>query len=392
MERLVLQRVSVDAGWQSATEDPVSMRIIPFKKADLAETRLVDGGRWLLASAFGTVMVYDLDDPRDEGKILIPRYADAHENLRTTALNVDILKSASTLTFNLAISQDLPGYDYIPEDPPLWTHIWRVTLNGHGTGAQLQAMHLMSFTPPGDLSAFRSASLYGDRYTRGLIYPGVGPCVEIYDWTASSSKEHRKTVISERCDRLQLLSHDQILIFEGNDILLCDIPALETCLPSSRHPGSIIIPCRSISLPGTKFLRGGPSQLRSSSSMCYEFVSATDAGIFAVKLSATASSAHILHAIGDEERVIDVLVGARRVYIRFCQFAEAFSYRTEQIGGSGVEYRTTPPRERFIPQEYIAWFEPQMDEASGRIAMAASSYAIGVFYYSQFDKYKLFIS
>ena len=109
LETMVLRCGSVDAGWHSATEDPVSMRIIPFKNADLAETHLVDGGRWLLASGFGIVMVYDLDDPRDEGKILIPRYADAHENLRTTALNVDILTTAPTLTFNLAISQDLPG-------------------------------------------------------------------------------------------------------------------------------------------------------------------------------------------------------------------------------------------------------------------------------------------
>ncbi|KAF7984644.1 hypothetical protein HWV62_12883 [Athelia sp. TMB] len=377
---------------QSATEDPVSMRIIPFKKANLAESHLVEGGRWLLASAFGDVMVYDLDDPRDQGKILIPRYADAHENLRTTALNVNILTTAPTLTFNLAISQDLLGYGYFPEDPSLWAHVWRVTLNGHGVDAQLQAVHLTSFKPPGTVSSFRSASLYGDRYARGVIYVGVGACVEIYDWTASNLQEHRKTVIRERCDRLQLLSHDRALILEGNDIFLCDIPALETCLPSSRHSGSMIIPYSSISLPGTKFIRGGPSQLRSSSSVCYEFVSATDAGVFAVKLSGTASSARVLHAIGDEEDVTNVLVGARRVYIRSHQFAEAFSYRTEQMGESGIEYRTTPIRERFITKECIPYFEPQMDEVSGRIVMAASSYAIGVFYYSQFDKYKLLLS
>ncbi|KAF7983435.1 hypothetical protein HWV62_21691 [Athelia sp. TMB] len=378
---------------QSATEDPVSMRIIPFKKADLAKTRLVDGGRWLLASAFGTVMVYDLDDLRDEGKILIPRYADAHENLRTTALNVDILTSASTLTFNLAITQDLPGYGYIPDDTPLWTHIWRVALNGHGTDAQLQAVHLKTFMLPGSVStsSHRSASLYSNRYARAFI-SDFGRCVEVYDWTASNLQQHHKITINESCDRLQLLSHDRVLIFEGNEILLCNIPALETCLPSSLHPGSIIIPCSSISLPGTKFTRGGPSQLRSSSSMCYEFVSATDAGIFAVKLSATASSAHMLHAIGDEARVIDVLVGARRVYVRSRQFAEAFSYRAEQIGESGIEYRTTPIRERFVTKECIPYCEPQMDDVSGRVVMAASSYAIGVFYYSQSDKYKLFNS
>lgn len=126
--------------------------------------------------------------------------------------------------------------------------------------------------------------------------------------------------------------------------------------------------------------------------MCYEFVSATDAGIFAVKLSGTASSAHILHAIGDEERVTDVLVGARRVYARFRRFAEVFSYRTEQICETGIEYRTTSIRRRFITKECIPYLEPQMDEASGRVVMAASSYAIGVFYYSQFDKYKLLLS
>ncbi|KAF7984646.1 hypothetical protein HWV62_12887 [Athelia sp. TMB] len=368
------------------------MRIIPFKKADLARTHLVDGGRWLLASAFGIVMVYDLDDPRDEGKVLIPRYADAHENLRTTALIVDILTTAPTLTFNLAISQDLLGYGYFPEEPPLWTHIWRVTLNGHGADAHLQPVHLTSFTPPGILTSYSSASLCGGRYARGLIYAEVGTCVEIYDWTASNLQEHRKAVINERCNRLQLLSHDRILLLDENDILLYDIPALETCLPSSRHPGSIIIPCRLISLPGTKFIRGGPFQLRSIPPMCYEFVSCTDAGIFAVKLSGPASSAHMLHAIGDKERVTDVLVGARRVYIRSHRFAEAFSYRTERIGGSDLEYRTTRPQARFITKECISRVEPQMDEASGRIVMAASSNAIGVFYYSQFDKCRLFMS
>ena len=120
-------------------------------------------------------------------------------------------------------------------------------------------------------------------------------------------------------------------------------------------------------------------------------MSCTDAGIFAVELSGTTSYARILHAIEGEDRVTDVLVGARRVYIRRYQVAQAFSYDTEQIGVSDIGYHPTPPQERFITKECVPHLQPHMDETSGRIAMAVSSYAIGVFYYSQFDKHKLFM-
>ncbi|KAF7983424.1 hypothetical protein HWV62_21669 [Athelia sp. TMB] len=224
LETVVLQRGSVDAGWHSPREDPVSMRVIPFKNADQVKTCLVDGGRWLLASNFGAVMVYDLDNPKDCGTLLIPRYALAHDNQPTTDLNVNILINTSTLAFNLSISQDR-----------------------------------------------------------------------------------------------------------------------------------------------------------------------RDAGIFAVKLSATTSYARMVHTIEDEEDITDVLVGARRVYIRSYEFAETFSYHVEQDAGSDNGYCTTPLQERFITKECISHLGPQMDDVSGRIAMAVSSYAIGVFYYSQFDKHKLFM-
>ena len=163
-------------------------------------------------------------------------------------------------------------------------------------------------------------------------------------------------------------------------------------MPSSRPLGSKIITYNSISLPGTRFVRGGPSQLCSNSSTGCTFISSTDAGIFAVELSGTTSYAHLFHAIEKAEDVTDVLLGARRVYIRSYRFAEAFSYNTEhtQVGASNIGYHTTPLQKRFIPKERIAWLDPKMDETSGRIVMAASSSSLVVFYYSQYDKHKLF--
>lgn len=95
----------------------------------------------------------------------------------------------------------LSGYGYIPDDTRLWTHIWRIALNGHGPDAQLQAVHLTSFMLPGSVSttSYRSASLYSDRYARAFIQAGLGACVEIYDWTASNLQEHNKITINERC-------------------------------------------------------------------------------------------------------------------------------------------------------------------------------------------------
>ncbi|KZP09878.1 hypothetical protein FIBSPDRAFT_900123 [Athelia psychrophila] len=359
LEKVVLQRGSVDAGWHSAMEYPISMRNIPFEKATYVETYLVDGGRWLLASAFGAVMVYDLDDPKDRGNLLIPRHADAHESLRTTYLMVDILADATPLVFNLAIGQDQREYP-APENTPFWTHIWRVALNGHGADAELRAVHLTSFTTPGDIYCM-DASLHGHLYAKAFTCTSLGSCVEVYDWSTSSLREHRKAVMhnNDRC----------------------------TCLPSSRHRGSKMIPCNSISLPGTKFVRG-PSQLRYGLSAGCSFISCTNAGIFVVKLSGNVSSAHILHPIADARDVTDVLVGARRVYIRYYDFAEAFSYDTKQNGASDVVYCTTPPQKRFITKECIPYLDPKMDDVSGRVAMAASKSALVVFYYSQYNKYK----
>ena len=109
LENIVLQRGSVDIGWHSAMEHPASMRNIPFEDPDSVELHLVEGGRWLLASDMGAVMVYDLEDPKDLGRLLIPRHADVHRNQPTTDLKVDVLADASMLTFHLAIGQYRPG-------------------------------------------------------------------------------------------------------------------------------------------------------------------------------------------------------------------------------------------------------------------------------------------
>ncbi|KAF7984634.1 hypothetical protein HWV62_12863 [Athelia sp. TMB] len=111
-------------------------------------------------------------------------------------------------------------------------------------------------------------------------------------------------------------------------------------------------------------------------------------GIFAVRLSDDASYAYMLHAIEDVQGITDVLVGARRVYIRSFDFAETFSYDPRRISASDFGNCTTPPQKRFVAKCCIPSLEPKMDDTSGRIAMAASPSTFAVFYYSQYDKDK----
>lgn len=109
LEKIVLQRGSVDAGWHSVMEHPVSMRIIPFENVKPVALHLVKGGRWLLASNIGAVVVCDLENSKDPGRLLVPRHPDAHPRQPITDLKVDVLANASTLTFHLAIGQYHPG-------------------------------------------------------------------------------------------------------------------------------------------------------------------------------------------------------------------------------------------------------------------------------------------
>ncbi|KAF7984636.1 hypothetical protein HWV62_12867 [Athelia sp. TMB] len=382
LESIALQRGSVDAGWRSTTEQSAPMRNIPFKKADSVQTCLIDGGRWLLASALCDVMVYDLDDPKDCGKVLIPRHADAPEKQQTADLQVDVLVDAPTLAFNVAISERRWPDAFVQferlfenENTPLRVHIWRVALEGHCANAQLQAVHLTSFTT-----------------ARAVVYK-IHDCVEVYDWSASSIQEHRKAVLYAWCVHVHLLSHDRLLLFRNNRILLCGIPALEACcLPSSRPLGSNMTPYNSISLPGTRFVRGGPSQLRFNLSTGCTFMSVTDAGIFVVGLSETTSYAHLFHAIENPKNVTDVVLGARKVYIRSYRFATAFSYEAEHtlVGASTMGYHTTPLQKRSVPEKHFAYLGPKMDEISGRIVMAAYPSSLVVCYYSQYDEHRLF--
>lgn len=87
----------------------MSLREIDRDNADRNALHLVEGGRWLLASYYGSVTVYDLDDPHDKGKAIIQRHDEVLDNQKTTSLDVDMLAQTSTLSFNLAIVQDLRG-------------------------------------------------------------------------------------------------------------------------------------------------------------------------------------------------------------------------------------------------------------------------------------------
>ncbi|KZP29846.1 DNA/RNA non-specific endonuclease, partial [Athelia psychrophila] len=97
-------RSAVEQG--SLVEHPASMTTIPHVETSPAILHLVEGGRWLLSSADGTVTAYDLDNPNTTGKLIIPKYAGTPIlGQLTTNLSVDVLADTSTLTFNMAIME-----------------------------------------------------------------------------------------------------------------------------------------------------------------------------------------------------------------------------------------------------------------------------------------------
>ncbi|KZP15273.1 hypothetical protein FIBSPDRAFT_1048210 [Athelia psychrophila] len=140
LEEVVLQRSAVEPGWL-APNSPASMATIPYAGRFL---HLVEGGRWLLSSEDGSVIVYDLDNIKTPGQPIIPEYAGMPVRQRTLELSVDVLRDTSTFTFNIAIEQCSDQ-----DDIPSWTHLWQVTMHGCGINAELRAIHLKSFTTPG---------------------------------------------------------------------------------------------------------------------------------------------------------------------------------------------------------------------------------------------------
>lgn len=120
-------------------------------------------------------------------------------------------------------------------------------------------------------------------------------------------------------------------------------------------------------------------------------------GIFAVSISPNFSSAHMVPAVTvtvneyDDTGVTDVLLGARRIYIRHYEHAELWEYDTDQAVVHTDGSQQQPISQRAVPKDFAANLRPVMDETSGRVAMAASSSSLSIFYYSLYDRTKYIV-
>ncbi|KZP05763.1 hypothetical protein FIBSPDRAFT_1053923 [Athelia psychrophila] len=285
LEEVVLQRSAVEQGW--LVEHPVSMITIPHVETSPAILHLVEGGRWLLSSADGTVTAYDLDNPNTTGKLIIPKYAGTPIlGQLTTNLSVDVLADTSTLTFNMAISiEQADG-----EHPPWCTYFWQVTMHGRGTGAELRAIHLTSFTTPTPFWC-QAACLKGQHYARSIDSMHSGSFHEIYTWGETNPLEHRKAVMRSKDPLavIQILPNGRFLGFYRTEIQIYDIPPFKTAPVSDQYHGPVSTPIYSVLLPGNRLAGNNVSSIVAQPLDTYSLIACTNVGILAVTLSLTTS-------------------------------------------------------------------------------------------------------
>lgn len=113
LEEAVMRRLTAEDGWTSTQEKPTFMFTTECRAMQRTKLHIVEGGRWLLASTEGAMIVYDLDNPQEKGRLLIPRPPGLTGGRATTNLSVDILRDAPVLTFNVAIAQYELGMDWL---------------------------------------------------------------------------------------------------------------------------------------------------------------------------------------------------------------------------------------------------------------------------------------
>ncbi|KZP12287.1 hypothetical protein FIBSPDRAFT_936971 [Athelia psychrophila] len=342
LEQALLQRYSVEQGWSSPDQHPVSMATVHHAAdAECAKLHIVEGGRWLLTSVDGSVTAYDLNHPNHRGQDIIPQYTGMAAPERTTHLSVDVLGNASTLIFNVAISQHCTADD---DAPPTWTHFWQVTQHGAGIDAELRAIHLTSFNTPGN-SVCTDAHLRDKHYLQRVEYHvDYVDLIEIYAWEESNLHQHKKSVIRDKIGWgvFRLLPNDRLMILRSAEINIYEIPPFVTVPVSDRYQGSQVTPVMSVLLPGNHLLEGGVSSILMQPSDTYSLIACTDTGIYLATLSETASDVRRLHAITDEpcdssdSRLSAAHVGWRRAYLRYHTYALAVSYDTPERHRSGV--------------------------------------------------------
>ncbi|KZP26937.1 hypothetical protein FIBSPDRAFT_1040431 [Athelia psychrophila] len=332
LEQAVLQRYSVEQRWSSPDQRPVSMATAHHAAdAEDAKLHIVEGGRWLLTSVDGSVTAYDLDHPNHRGQDIIPQYTGMAAPERTTHLNVDVLRNTSTLIFNVAISQHCTADD---DAPPTWAHFWRVTQHGAGMDAELRAVHITSFSTPGN-SICTAAHLRDKHYLQRVKYRvDYVDLIEIYAWEESNLHQHKKSIIKDNNGGaiLRLLPNDRLMVLRYAEINIYEIPPFATVPVYDRYQGSQVPSVMSVLLPGDHLLEGGVSSILMQPSDTYSLIACTDTGIYLATLSAAASNVRLLHAITDEpcdssdSRLSAAHLGWRRAYFRYYNDALATRY------------------------------------------------------------------
>ncbi|KZP26933.1 hypothetical protein FIBSPDRAFT_1040427 [Athelia psychrophila] len=393
LEQVVLQRYSVEQGWSSPDQRPVSMATAHHAAdAECAKLHIVEGGRWLLTSVDGSVTAYDLDHPNHRGQDIIPQYTGMAAPERTTHLSVDVLRNTSTFTFNVAISQHCTADD---DAPPTWAHLWRVTQHGAGIDAELRAIHVTSFSTPGN-SICTDAHLRDKHYLQRVEYPlDDVDLIEIYAWGESNLHQHKKSVIKDKIGGaiLRLLPNDRLMVLRYAEINIYEIPPFATVPVSDRYQGSQAAPVMSVLLPGNHLLHGGVSSILMQTSDTYSLVAGTDTGIYLATLSAAASNVRLLHAITNEprnpseSRLSAAHLGWRRAYFRYHCYALAVSYDTQEGHELGVSESCAFRRVIAMPDARTRRTSA-MDENSGRVVMIGSKSSLIMLYYSLYDTAK----
>lgn len=234
---------------------------------------------------------------------------------------------------------------------------------GRGTGAELRAIHLASFTTP---SPFWSAATYlrGQHYARNTNSVRSGSFQEIYMWGDTKLREHRKAMVRSR-DRVSAIViyilHTLTLIFHR------EIPC-----EYSRITSSSVSRAQKF-----KFTTSLPSKLFSPRTTT-----------LAVTLSPTTSHIRVLFTLPDEPdwaNESDVRMGWRRAYIQYDNDALAISYHAWQhIVQSGIVAAKSCSFRR-VKILNAGGYESMADESSGRAVMQKTKSLSTIYCYSLYD-------
>ncbi|KAF9475424.1 hypothetical protein BDN70DRAFT_883743 [Pholiota conissans] len=257
LEQIIFRRISSELAFavnQAPRTQPFDCPKVSFMRDD--NFRLLQGGRWLLVTSPhpdmlpGCVYVFDLDKPFPQDLHYIIDTGDRTPKTRWL-IAADIDKDAPSLTFNVCLvpgstirsfSRDPAGPEFDSDihpntymhDASVNIHVYRLTLNGCGSDAILEAHKLRTIYA--GLQLFTGDNLilcghylvryiYDARYTKRRI--------EVCNWFLSNSSYSKSYINSTGLKRpsFTLIRDGRLLIINENRISLYEL---------SMHPGKIV--------------------------------------------------------------------------------------------------------------------------------------------------------